>query len=482
MERTLRARAASGMSWTLVSQVIKQGGSLVAGLILARLLGPEAYGLVGMVVVFTGFGALFVDLGLGAGLIQRRALDDAHIDAAFWISLLAGFAIAALMAASAPLIASFYNLPELSSIARVSSLALILGAMGTVQAALLSREMRFRALAMTDVVATIVSCPLAIGLAISGFGVWSLVVQTLSHAAIRSIALWLSSRWRPRFVFEMRAVKDLVGFSGNLFGFNLLNYWVRNADNLLVGRFLGDAALGLYARAYQLMLLPVQQLSAVAGNVMFPALASVQHDIERVRAIYLRSISVLHLLAAPIYAGLFAVADHFVLAVLGADWIEMTPLLRILCLVGFFQPVGNSTGWLYTALGRTDTMMKWGIFTGVLYVGGFAVGVRWGLLGVTWSYCIAGFVAWYPSWTAAGRLAKLTFLDMLKPLLSTSLCAISMAVSVWLLGRWLAESHGAVVALAVQVCAGAVVYVALLMAFRVRAVREAIEFVNRRKE
>jgi len=469
MNRTLRDRTISGLSWTAFSQVAKQATNVIVSLVLARLTGPGAYGLIGMVTIFTGFASLFVDLGLGSGLVQRAELKEEHIGAVFWVNFLAGAFLAGLMALCAPLAAEFYREPAITLIMRVSSLGFVLGAIGTVQSAMLTREMRFRELAKIDVTATALSGVLGVAAALSGLGVWSLVTQTLAQSCTKTAGLWYLSRWRPRTAPRFAGIKDLAHFSGHLFVYNVFNYWVRNLDNLLIGRFVGNNALGLYSRAYQLMLLPVQQITGVSGNVLFPAMSSVQHDLARVRSIYLRAISAMHLVAAPMYCGLFAVADTFVLAVLGAQWLAAVPLLRILCIVGFFQPVGSSTGWIYMALGRSDIMMKWGIFSGVLYIAGFFVGLKWGLVGVTWSYCIAGLIGWYPCWAIAGRLVNVTFGEMLIPLLPSSICAAGMAGLVWLAGYVLKPIVATPLVLLIQVLGGGIFYCLLVICLRLKS-------------
>lgn len=479
-KHTLKHKTVSGLGWSAISQITRQGASFLVSLILARLLGPGAYGLVGMVTIFTGFGSLFVELGLGAGLIQRKEVNAEQISSIFWLNIFMSAVLAGLMVVSAPLIAGFYHQPALTALAQVSALAFIIGGMGTVQNALLSRQLRFSALAKIDMTATAFSGALGIIMALRGFGAWSLVGQTLSQSSFKTMGLWVSSDWRPSARFKFAAIRDFAGFSGNLFGYNVFNYWVRNADQMIIGKCVGSLALGLYARAYQLMVLPVYQISGVASGVMFPVLSSIQHDHARLRSIYLRAIGTIHLIAAPIYAGLFAVADTFVDAVLGGHWQGLVPILRILCLVGFFQPVGNSTGWLFTALGRTGTMFKWGICTGVAYVAGFVIGSHWGVMGVTWAYCITGLLAWYPGWTLAARGAGMTFSDMLVPLMPASLCAVTMGLIVWVAGLWFKPMMPITAGLILQVLVGAASYGGLVMLLRLKSWLEVLALVKER--
>jgi O-antigen/teichoic acid export membrane protein len=475
----LSDQTATGLRWSAMSQIARQATTFLVSLVLARILGPESYGLVAMITIFTGFGTLFVDLGLGAGVIQRRELSVHHLGAVFWVNLSMGVFLAAVFVAGAPLLAWFYGEPELVSLTRASALNFIFGAVGTVHQALLTRGMRFETLAKIDIASTVIASGLSLVMAALGFGVWSLVSQGLIQSFFRAAAFWRFSSWRPTSP-TFRGIRDLAAFSGNLFGFHVFNYWIRNADTLLVGRFLGSEAVGMYSRAYQLMLLPVQYLGAVAGNVMFPVLVVVQDDLPRVRTIYVRALASIHVVGAPIYAGLFSVADTFVFTVLGNPWAEMIPILRILCLCGFFQPAGHTTGWLYTATGRTDIMFRWAVGTGVLFVMGFIIGVNWGVSGVAWSYCFLGFALWYPGWTLAGGVIGLSFGDMLRPLIPATLCAVTMACLSWAIGQLLWTRAPVPVILTVQIFAGGISYAALIGVFGVTGGRELFELAGRR--
>jgi Membrane protein involved in the export of O-antigen and teichoic acid len=345
-----------------------------------------------------------------------------------------------------------------------------------VKLALLQKAMDFRTLAAAQLTATVLSGLVAIYLAFSGFGVWSIVAMYVASAAVNVAVLWIITPWRPDFSLRWDAVQDLSKFTRN-FVFSVFNYWTRNGDNLLVGRFVGSAALGIYARSYQILLLPVSQVSGVITNVMFPALSAIQKDVKRVRELYLSSISVISLVTFPLTLGLFVVSRSFVLALFGDKWAAMIPLLQIFSLLGAIQSISTTVGWIYTSQGRTDIMFRFGLISGSIFIISFVVGLRWGTLGVAVAYTIANFLLWYPTWSIPARLIDLDFVTMLRRLAPTFYGAGTMAFAVWVLGLVLPNGWSYATHLALQVAFGAIVYWIFVRSLRLDAYKIASRFV-----
>ena len=285
----LQTHTVTGVLWAGGARVGQQMLQFGVTIVLARLLGPSDFGLFAMIAVFAGFASLLVDFGLSAALVQRKAVEERHLSTAFWMNLAAGAALTALMAAAAPAIAAFYGEPRLLTLTLVLSCNFLLASPVIVQAAILYRSMNFRRLAAIETFAAVVAGGLAIAAAVYGLGVWSLAVQVLGREpTVRLVALWLVTSWRPSFRVDRQAARELWGYSSHLAGFSTLNYWTRNLDNLLVGRFVGPYGLGIYSRAYSTMMLPLTPGLAVVSRVMFPALARIQDDHGRVKRAYLR--------------------------------------------------------------------------------------------------------------------------------------------------------------------------------------------------
>jgi O-antigen/teichoic acid export membrane protein len=462
----LSQQTIAGLGWTLGTQVVNQGSRFLISVVLARLLVPADFGLLGMVLVFTGFAGLFGDFGFGQSLIQREKIEERHRSSVFWLSLGMGFLLAGITAAAAPLTAHFYREPRLVSVMMLIAVSFPLASLSVVQKALLSRGMKFRALGLIDVANSIIIGIAAIALALRGFGVWSLVWQQILYCVVMAVGTWWVLGWRPQLIFDLRAVKELFGFSANLTAFSVVNYWTRNTDNMLVGRVLGSASLGIYSRAYNLMLLPLSQVTWVVARVMFPAMSRLQNDKLRVKNIYLRTVSIIGLITFPLMLGLLAVTDHFVLALYGSAWAELIPVLRVFCILGMTQAVTSTVGLIFQSQGRTDWMFWWGAFSGLLSIVAIIVGV-WmrSLTAIAGCLLVVAFLLLVPNFSLAGRLISTTVREVVKSLTSVTICASAMAVAVWILGRLLPVGWPHWACLSTQVLFGVGAYILLIHSF-----------------
>ena len=324
----IREQTVIGLGWTAMSRVFQQSLQFVFSAVLARLLVPNDFGLIALISVFTGFASVFVDLGFTAAIVQRSKVDERHLSTAFWLNVMAGAGLMVVVMGMAPAIAAFYDQPQLVPLTLALAPSFLLGSLVGLQSAMLTRQMNFKRLTMIENSALVGANALAIGLAVSGFGVWSLVALALASAAIRAVLLWSASSWRPRAFLDRESVRDLWGFSSRLTAFNAVNYWARNADNLLVGRFIGTDSLAFCNRAYNLMLLPLDLVSSVPARVMLPVLSRLQDEPELVKRVYLRSIGLIALVTFPAMVGLFVVCEPFILTVYGSKWAPVIPLCK----------------------------------------------------------------------------------------------------------------------------------------------------------
>jgi PST family polysaccharide transporter len=431
----------------------------------------------GMIIVFTGFVRIFSDAGFGAALIQRKELEERHRSSVFWLNIGIGCAITALLMGGAPWIAWFYDEPILTPLTMFIAVEFVIESLNSVQLALFRRDMDFKSITLIDVCSKIGAGGIGIGMALTGFGVWSLAARSVMATASSAAVVWAMSPWWPRFQFEWGAIQDLLEYSANLLGFSLINYWTRNADNLLIGRLVGSAGLGVYTRAYGTMLLPIRQITSVLSNVMFPALSRIQDDIERVKRIYLRSHRVIGLIAIPMMCGLFVVAEPFVLTLFGPKWEAMVPVLQILCFVGVKQPLGSTTGWIFQSQGRTDLMFKWNIVVSTMTIASFVIGVNWGVIGVAIGYTLRGYILWYHAITIPGSLINLSFSEFLWNVSGIAACAVSMSALVYGLGFLLPANWAPWTQLATQVPFGIAVYWGLIHGLDLQGYRETLDLL-----
>jgi PST family polysaccharide transporter len=407
--------------------------SILISAILARLLVPSDFGLIAMVVVFSNFVAIFSDFGLTSAIVQKREISDEALSSTFWINVGLGALLTIALAASAPLIAAFYSEPRLTPLVVFISATFFIASFGNVQRALLQKSMNFKALAVIGICATGISGPIAVFLAFSGYGVWSLAWYTVLSTSITVVFTWIYARWVPHFLLGLQHMKGLLGFGANLTGFSFVDYFARNLDNLLIGRFLGPAPLGFYNLAYNLLLFPLYNVSDVVGRVMFPALSIIQHDKQVVREAYVTANRYIAVVSLPLMIWVLVSAPQLIRVVYGPRWISAIPLVQILALTAAAQSILATIGWIFLSQGRTDVLFKLGIVMTSIFGISFVVGLRWGVLGVAIAYTIATYFLAYPSFAIPFRLIDLKVKDFLAKLWSIVLATLISGIIAFLL-------------------------------------------------
>jgi PST family polysaccharide transporter len=473
-----RHKTINGITWSIASRLGRLALMFVINVILARLLSPREFGLIAMITVITSFASLFTELGFSAALVQKQDVRPVHLSSIFWLNLGAGLILTLIFIAGAPLIAHFYQEPMLTPLTILISTNFLIGSLNIVQNTLLTKSLDFKTLSIVEISALAVAGTVAIAMALLGFGAWSLAAQSVIISAVSAAMLWILSSWRPSFVFRWAAIKDLLGFSMSLFGTKVLNYWVRNIDYLLIGRFLGSSPLGIYNRAYDIMLFPLVSVSQVLSRVMFPSMSIIQEDKQRVASLYLKMTRAIALVTFPMMLGLFVVVELFVLVIFGTQWAGMIPVLRVLSLVGMTQSIGTLNGSLYLSQGKADLQLRVGLVLKTIAILGIVIGLQWGIVGVAIGYATASFINSYPSFYFAGRLVNLTYWGLLRNLAGVFGCAALMAALVWATGLLLPTTWPQWVLLTIQVSFGILVYISIVHLAKLRAYREVRELVS----
>jgi O-antigen/teichoic acid export membrane protein len=388
LTKNLGSRTARGGLVAITSQGFRFVTSLAATIVLARLLTPEDYGLIGMVAIVTGFVSMFKDLGLSSATIQRPEVNDEEISTLFWVNVGLSVLIGLLTIAIAPAVSWFYGEPRLIRITMAYSIGLVFGGLAVQHEALLKRQMRFGVLAIADITALVTAIAVAIALAWSGASYWALVANQILFNLIYAVAIWSACRWRPGRPRGLGQVRSMLRFGRNLTGFTTINYFARNLDNLLIGRFWGSEQLGLYARAYQLLILPIDQINVPLTSVAVPALSRLTDSPERYRRAYARLLEKIAMLTMPLMAFMIATSDWFVSFLLGPKWVGVSRIFALLGIAGLIQPVCNTTGWLFISQNRTGDLFRWGLMGPTIIVVSIAAGLPWGAVGVAASYSI----------------------------------------------------------------------------------------------
>ncbi len=434
----LTRSAVNGTAWSGVSTAGRQILTIASVSTVARLLGPSAYGVMGMANLLMVFILNFRDLGTGSAIIQRKTVSGRLLSSLFWLNFFLGLALAGSVCALSPLAARFFKTPELVSILCVLSTSFWLMSCGVVHSSIIIREMRFRALATADLSAGVMGFLVALTLAYSGFGVWSLVWANVANALTSCAGYWIGSKWRPKLQFDKAEVRSIAHYSLNLSGFGLVNYFSRNADNITVGKLLGKTPLGDYAMAYNLMLTPIQNISSVIAQVTFPAFARIQDDNARFRSAYVRSCMLIGLITFPVMAGLGVIADPLIRTVLGVKWVGAIKVFQILAAVGLVQSVQTTVGAIYKAKSRTDWQFWFGIVSCCVLVVSFLIGVRFGIVGVASAYSISFLgILMIPGFVVPFRAIGLKLSEFASALLPQVLITAAMALSCFLWLRFL---------------------------------------------
>ncbi len=481
MSHDLKEKAVTGVMWNTVARIGQQVMQLGLTAILARLLLPDDFGAVGMIVVVITFLGMFLEAGFTAALVQRTHISELHTDSVFWFTVGAGLVLSGLLFACAPLVAAFYREPILVPMTRGLSPTFLVAAVGHVPEALMYRRLQFHLTARFSLVATFVSGTTGVALALLGAGVWSLVAMYLGNYMVFSVLNLIFSGLRPQRRFRWDSLKELWGFTGNVLAFNFTNYWARNADNMLIGRFLGSEALGYYSRAYGLMLAPISQVISVIASVMFAALSTIKEDRARVKSIFLRAIGLITLLVFPMMTGLLIVAEPFVLTVFGEKWADMIPTVRILALVGAIQSLSHPTGWIYLSQGRTDWYFRVGLVNATLIIIAIAAGIAFGSIeAVALLYAVTNLLMLYPNLAIPGRLVGMRFGEIFRTVSAAIVDSVLMGLTVYGMGWLLPDGLPHWQELGLLVATGVLVYGALTVGLRRTAWLNLVGLVRER--
>ena len=479
----LAGKVVAGLGWKMTSQVVLQGTRILGAVLLARLLSPREFGLAAMVLVFAALALVLSDVALGAALVRRPVVTEKDRSTAFWITMIVGVCLTGAGVGLSGPIASFYGEPDVQPLLAVAALGFVVTAAGATQAALLTRAMDFRSLELRMMAGTLLGAAVAVAVASLGYGAWAIIAQELTLVVVSTTIMWCLSSWRPHLVFSFGSARELGGFGAKVFGINLLNYASRYGDNVLIGRFLGSAALGAYAVAYNIMLLPLQRIVSPLRGVLFPAFARLQDDPVRAARGWLRANRMVGAITIPAMLGLMVLAPDFIPTVVGSQWDAAIPVVQVLAWVGLVHSLQQLNGSVLQAMDRAGTQLLFTIVSFAAAMSAFAIGLQWGIVGVAASFAVAMTLV-QPVYTAAtARVLGISVLDVARSLVGVTQAAVAMAL-VLLAGRagLLEVDLPRAVRLVVLVVAGCLVYLALCRWRAPEVIDELRSFRRRRAD
>lgn len=410
----MQGKSRRGMGVTLSAQGARfalQTGSTVA---LGRLLSPEDFGLVAMVTVITNFVALFKDAGLAQATVQRDRITNEQISTLFWINLAISFGLGLFIVALAPVVSWIYEDSRLTGLTIVLALPILISGFSLQHRALLQRTMRFMETSRADIFGLAFGVCVGIYGALWGWGVWALVGMQVGTVLGTTGILLSLVRWRPLSPARGTGVRDMLKFGVNLSSFNMVNYFARNSDNFLIGKFVGESALGHYSLAYRFLLVPLSQLNGPIASVLTPVMARLYQLPEQREALYLKYVRIVAFVTILPISFLVMFGEELVVLVMGTSWHFAGELFEVLAVALIFQPVSSLTGVLFISSGRTDAMFRWGVFASAITVFGFGVGIFWGAFGVATAYAATSLFLTLPCWWWACRICGLRFTRFLR--------------------------------------------------------------------
>ncbi len=476
----MKQKVASGLFWKILENGGSQGIQFVITILLARLLSPAEYGVVGIIMIFIVIANVFVQSGFSTALVQKRQADGVDFSSVCYFELAAAMLVYGMLYLAAPSIAGFYGIPVLREIVRVLGVVLFPGVVISVQTAYVSRNMEFRGLFFSTLAASIVSGVVSIGMAYSGFGVWAMVGQQISYYISLMLVLFAAVSWKPQLCFCMGRVREMFSFGWKLLCASLLDTVFNNLYGLLIGKIYNEELLGSYTRGEQFPKLIATNLGAAIQAVLLPAFSANQEDKGLVRDMVRRAIRLSSFAVLPMLLGLFAVADTLVLALLGEQWMVCVPFLRIMCISYCFWPIHITNLQAINAVGRSDIFLKLELVKKGLSVLALVIGMQFNVFVMV---CIKAFQDFLCTFVNAAPNKKLLgysilhqWMDVMpSAALSVVMCGAVMAVGAWLpaISVW--------GKLAVQILCGAAVYVALAALFKMESFCFLLDMVKSRR-
>jgi PST family polysaccharide transporter len=474
---SLRKSVGRGAMVTALAQSVRVATQIVSVIVLSRLLSPQDFGVVAMCAPVLAFIALFQDFGLTQATIQKNGIKHEEINYLFWTNVAVSAILACVLAAAAPLVAAFYGEPRVAGLVAALGLQIIAYGLGAQHLALLTRRMQFVRLAFIDVASAVAALVVSIAWTFIDRSYWALFAGTLTGAVLPTLCFWASSRWRPSFPRKVDGIRELINFGAGITGFNFANFFARNLDNVLIGKYWGEAQLGLYDRAYKLLLFPLSQITNPLSKVMVPALSRLRDEPDRYRSAYLRVMPLILLVALPGVAFATAMSDVVIPFALGEHWRQSSSIFLALGFAGLLQPLNNPAGWLFVSQGRSGDFMRWGIVTAVTSVLAFIVGLPYGALGVAIAYAISEYLRTPFLWLYIGKTGPLRASHVLRAATPFVLGAHLALAAVWLAKPLLPQQHIAAMASAVVLSYLTTIVVALAFASGREALWEAVKLL-----
>ncbi len=452
--------------WRFAERCGAQTVSLVVSIVLARLLDPKVYGTIALVTVFTTIMQVFIDSGMGSALIQKKDADDLDFSTVFYFNIAVCLILYIGMFFVAPIISDFYKIPELTSIIRVQSLTLVISGVKNVQQAYVSRTMQFKRFFFATLGGTLGAAVIGIAMAYWGFGVWALVAQSLFNATVDTIILWITVRWRPKWMFSIQRLKKLLSYGWKLLVSGLLDVVYNDLRQLIIGKMYSSEDLAYYNRGNTFPNLIVANVNASIDSVLLPTLSNVQDNINTVKSMTRRAMKISTYVMAPLMMGLAFCGKPLIELLLTEKWLPCVPYMRIFCITSMFYPVHTSNLNAIKALGRSDLFLKMEIIKKIVGLILLFSTMKFGVMAMAYSLLVSSVLGQIINSWPNRKLLNYGYLEQLKDILPGILLAVFMGLCICLV-----ELLGLppFVTLLIQVPVGMAIYIGLSIFFKLES-------------
>ena len=436
MPESLKNKAVHGAKWSFIDNISNSGVTFLVGLILARLLTPAEYGIMAMIAIFIAVSNSIVDSGFSNALIRKVRIEKVDYNTVFLFNLIVSIVLYILLYVAAPAISLFFKEPVLIDVLRVIGLILIVNALGIIPRTILVRGIDFKTQTKVSIISSVSSGLVGVGMAIVGFGVWSLVWQQLSRQILNSLFLWIFCKWMPQWEFSVKSFKEMFGFGYKLLLSGLLDTLYKNVYYVVIGRCYSSAQLGQYTRAEQFNMIFSSNLTSVVQRVSYPVLSSIQEEPERLREAYRKVIKITMLITFACMLGLAAVAKPLILILIGEKWLPAVYFLQIICFSGILYPLHAINLNILQVKGRSDLFLKLEIIKKIIAVGPIVVGIAYGIEYMLWGSVLTSFIAYFLNSYYSANLINYPTGEQIKDILPTFLTSFVVAAFMWSVSFW----------------------------------------------
>lgn len=456
---SLKQKTVTGLLWSFIDNVAQKGITFIVGIILARLLVPAEFGLIGMISIFIAISTSFMDSGFGAALIRKKNCTNADFSTVFYFNLTIGIFFYILLFFLAPAISRFFHEPLLVSLVQVLSIVIVIDSFTIIQRTILTKRIDFKLQTKISVISSVISGIIGVVMAFQGFGVWSLVAKTLIQRGVNSLLLWMWNSWKPMLVFSKQSFMELFSFGNKLLLSGLIDTIYRNVYYLIIGKYFSAQELGYYTRADHFRNLPSQNLMSIINRVSYPVLVQMQDDKIALKMNYKKMIKSSMLLSFVLLLGMAAIAEPMVITLIGEKWRPSIIYLQLLCFVAMLYPLHSLNLNMLLVQGRSDLGLKLEIVKKILVIPMIIIGIIWGIKVMIVGMIVNSFIAYYLNSYWSGKHISYSIKEQVQDILPSFILASVCSAVVYFIGNILTLGYFYI--LIIQILIGILMFFAL---------------------